>query len=749
MSMRRAALLAVVLATGGCFWLQGESHETTSLPDQKPRNDVRRPPTQPSADSPLAEPSVPTLENTTLPEVTSANWRELLPEYSLWAGGLRTAAIQFNGPIAFLDVTVVHRRIEGPSSVLALLTAQLVAEAPRDGGTKPSLHRRIVDLGGDLEVEVGLARTSFAVTVPIGRIDRALAAFAECLQEAPTTSERVDTFRGRIVREITATWAARPLDTAVDRVLSIELRGLGDWLARLEDATAIDVGLFHRENYTPDRMLISLASDRNSGEGTNALIAAAFEPWLSRKPAALPQMVALPPAASGAFWSPAPMQPRFAVVLELPPPHVPDAALLSVAAEYLGGPGGVVERAVRSVLPDVQRLERRIRTDGVRRFLQIEFATPEDQVAAVWNAIRDAYTDTARKKPGLQELTAAAARARVALGEQLREPRALVDLGTRAGIIGALPTHIVGADGKELSKAEASEAWRASIHRLDQPETLDLGPTLTTLAERKPLCVILGGDPATSPTQGFFVAVPDAILPESRRAAVSADLVAQETEAAKYMTLAVRAVSGGIPAIVVGGVASRSITRSGRGPEVADIEWFHSDGRFRRVRYVLATTIEVVIGKNGATERCGAETRRPDPDEVASTLAPLRRHPLLLLSEWSAGKSKYRLVSKREHDGRELAVLERMNDGGEPLRLMVDAETGLPRVVTYHEDRPNGRVYVRDEWRDYRDIGSGVRAPHHRTTFFDDGNHGLVTTWSDFAAIAPSAELLTPGGPLR
>lgn len=748
----RVLVVAFAAVAAGCVWLEGGTSEQSSLPDQKPR-------TAPTGDGKAAQGGGPSATNPgidprtpspgELPSIERPRWQPILPELALWPGGLRTATLGWGGSNATLRIAIAHRRIDGPTSVLALLTARLVADAPREGGTLPSLRQRLADFGGELLVDVDPTVTQFSVTVPGWRTGEVLREFVGALRSAPTTAERIEAARAQLARELADRWSDEPLAPAIDRVRAFELRGLGEWLAAIEDATVVDVGKFHRETYEPRRMVIAAAIGMSEVPRFRAEIQSAFEPWLTAAIDATPELVPLAPPASGVFWAEGDGRARVAIVIDLPPHVVPDATTSLVAAEYLGAPGGVIERALREALPGLGMISRKIVSEGARRRLDLWFDLEATQVEVAWNSTRRAFETAARQRANAVDVTAAANRALVALAAEFREPSEVTGALARAMLAGALADVVLGIDGKELAKAPAKTDWTATIRALERPESIELGPVLSELAKRRPLFVVVGGRPGEFATDKAYVAVPGAFVSPTVRDAATAGSEEQETAATELLRRAAAVFAGPLPVLVVDGFRCTSVTRSGRGPEAVDVELFHADGRYRRVRGILATTIETTVTSNGGYEHCGSDERYPEPDEIASILAPLRRHPLLLLAEWSRGKTRYRLATNREIDGRPHAILERLNDGPEPLRIFVDVESAIPRIVTWHEDRPAGRVYVRDEWRNFGEIGGGMRAPLHRTTFFDDGQYGLVTRWTSFLAAPPDQEMLQAGGPLR
>jgi hypothetical protein len=110
----------------------------------------------------------------------------------------------------------------------------------------------------------------------------------------------------------------------------------------------------------------------------------------------------------------------------------------------------------------------------------------------------------------------------------------------------------------------------------------------------------------------------------------------------------------------------------------------------------------------------------------------MQRHPLLLLAKHARGELTFRAAGERTAFDRTLRVLEA--DGGDfdRLRIHVDAESHLVRIVEHWETLPDGTVVlVQDAWGDYRRAGI-VRAPFHRLTTHDEGQNRLEAVFTRF-----------------
>ena len=108
---------------------------------------------------------------------------------------------------------------------------------------------------------------------------------------------------------------------------------------------------------------------------------------------------------------------------------------------------------------------------------------------------------------------------------------------------------------------------------------------------------------------------------------------------------------------------------------------------------------------------------------------------MVLVAAFARGGHAWRLIGLRRSGDRSLAVLELAAPA--PVRMHVDAESGLVRVVERTEHRTGvGDVHLTEHYRDYRNV-DGVRVPHFRTTFVDGTVEGTTTLWESFLPVAP------------
>ena len=181
------------------------------------------------------------------------------------------------------------------------------------------------------------------------------------------------------------------------------------------------------------------------------------------------------------------------------------------------------------------------------------------------------------------------------------------------------------------------------------------------------------------------------------------------------------------------------------GVEMTEETWFRMPARMRRIVKVLNTRIETVVSGDSGSERAGQDTVRLTAGQAMNAWLEPARHPLTLLAEYTRGQTRYQLVSVRSIAGREMALLERLGANQLRLRLVIDAGSGLPRIVDSWEHRSGrGLMEVRESYDDYRTV-DGLRIPHRCQTVINDAAP-VETIWEAFAPKAPEDKDLEAGG---
>ena len=195
------------------------------------------------------------------------------------------------------------------------------------------------------------------------------------------------------------------------------------------------------------------------------------------------------------------------------------------------------------------------------------------------------------------------------------------------------------------------------------------------------------------------------------------------------MKLAAEAIGG--PELVrqmLGFSATREIVTAGS-PKVEEVLDWTIDNAITRKRTLLGSTIETTIAGDSWTESLGDEELELSPLEANWRLAEAERHPLALLIAHAHGDLKFRLLATRKFEGREHVLLEAASERFDRLRMQIDGQSGLVRVVETWITSPEGApTYTVDRWFDYRSLGS-TRAPFRRETTMDDGRSRSVSTY--------------------
>jgi hypothetical protein len=167
-------------------------------------------------------------------------------------------------------------------------------------------------------------------------------------------------------------------------------------------------------------------------------------------------------------------------------------------------------------------------------------------------------------------------------------------------------------------------------------------------------------------------------------------------------------------------------------PAVTEAITWHESGRLQRTRDLLGEQIVTTLAGNSWRESLGSETRSLDARTAAMLRREMQRHPLMLLAAYARGQLQFRPVAQRGVGDREFMVLEAVGDRFRRLRVQIDIESHLVRVVEAWETLPDDTiVHVRETWSDYRQADT-LRAPHLRQTSRDDGRSRSETVYEDW-----------------
>ena len=668
------------------------------------------------------------------------------PELALMPGGMRVAFGASDDGAAHLQLTVRHRGLAAHRVAIAEIAADYITDVPLAESRNPSLRRAIADLGGTLTVEVDPRTTRFVVTAPREDWRRVLQLFGTALSTPPTSNDRVAESRDRVLRALTDRLSSDPLGSTVERVRSYELEGVSTWLAVAEDATLGQVAAFWRRSYVTDGCVLAA---RVPDVGLPRLLRAvdeSFADWVGDQRKRLPATIESTPPAGGLFWAAGPDPARTAIVLMPAPIASPLTALEWIAIECLtaDGVGGRIGSAIQTEIGTEPGFAPRIVDEGTSVRIELRGELPSWAIRRFSEATQAAFQSLADAPPSDEAIRRAAARARLRLFTQLGTPKGWMAWATHAVYAGLIPNVQWTGNAAKKIQVPGADVWETTLATLSKVERAAVAETFRSFADRRSLVVVVGGNPDPAQPTDSFARVPDAFVAPQRERSVTADEAAQLAAATALKERAIQAVGGPQFVALARGLTMRGLTRSGQGPELIHESYYAFDGRLHRMARVLATEIETLITPEQAYEAVLGRRVELSKIERASLLAEYERHPLMLLGAWLRGEASYRLLSMREAHGREIAILERRAGSAGRLKIHVDTESGLIRVVESEDLRTVGLVYLREEYGDYRTSDVGARVPHRRVTYVDDGLRGLLTEWTEVQPVEPAPEHFTP-----
>jgi hypothetical protein len=239
-----ALLLALLLATAGC-WSTDLARDTSwASPPQRPRPGetdaepwvpVGMPDRAP-AGGPAGAPQLSTeAELTILPGPVAVNVRRDPPPTPLLAD---RAVLRIDLPVGFRH----------GQSGLAELLALTVAECADAAGNQPALRPMLAGLGGELEVQVGAAWTSYTVTVPADVWPAALRSLAMRIQRVPLDRVGFAALQDRMIRRHLADWRRAPLLGYVAQWLQHGARTRQRIIEDIADRGMLELAIFQRRH---------------------------------------------------------------------------------------------------------------------------------------------------------------------------------------------------------------------------------------------------------------------------------------------------------------------------------------------------------------------------------------------------------------------------------------------------------------------------------------------------------------------
>jgi hypothetical protein len=642
--------------------------------------------------------------------------------------GLRVVAPANTGQLlspatAQLALTILAGVGDGKPG-LAELVAEAVAENPAGTETGRSLRAAIAGWGGTLTIRVGAHSTTFAMELPHNRWRAALADLASAVSVLPSSRAQLDRIGNQALGRIATEFEADPLYFAVERFLAGSSEGPAAHLVAMADRDITEARVYHSNHYRPAGAVLGVLVPGVSGEQALRDADEIFASWTARpggssKPLAQTQN-------TGIYWSPGERPCRAALIVSQPYPWEPGAAEVRLLQECttMAGLGGRLERALDQVGASGFLFNDRVLVREGKRHLILEAEIDPANVATLWRLVQDVRASYSTASPSSSELGLAASRSYlIALSEQ-SNPRLWLET----------------AMWQVLDNREPKPPTEL-LARLNRPEALDMQAAAVLLENRPFAMVVVGGQP---PPREDLPLVLHPGFPQTVDPIQGADLEVQIAAAEAHLERAMQAVGGPDRLRIITGYAATSSTTPEVGPRLEDHVWVTTD-RMRRVRAVMATTIETIVTPEESYELSDRERRGLSDLERQTVLVEAHNYPLMLLAAHARGELGFRLVSIRSVGDRTMVILEAVDSRFQRLRMHMDRGSGLVRQVeTWQEDATNGAIYARATYSDYRSAG-GLRVPFHRRTETNDEVH-RQTRWREFKPGRPRDELLLPSG---
>jgi hypothetical protein len=611
------------------------------------------------------------------------------------------------------------------------LSADELARIRRDlgdpdiGSGRVSLRRRIADLGGTMALHTGPLSCWLDIRVDAPSWPAAAAAVARALAEPTPARAEFERIRQELVAARTRELANEP-GAAMARVLLLGEEGSDSYLRGLVDRDVSEAAMFLARGWQPERMRVVVEAPQATADLFRLLDGdegAVLGRWTRRT--AGPGMPFIARRFdSGLWWSPAPdasgsqLPCRLAAVLALPAPEDPAAAddLVMLSCLTLQGLGGRLERTLAARgLGEVAWRARTIATpDATALLLECEAANAD--VGPIWRAFEAARASLRESPPDAAEL--ALARGHAPLLARLGS----LDDGARARRDAAMATAGAGFDALDARIRAAvggtDAAVRAAADRfLQRPFALVVAGG--TVAADIPGVRTFGAAPTTA------VAAPSEAAP-----AAAPDASAPGKGPQPWLQRATDAVGGEAALRRLRGWRGECVRTTEGAPPIREQAEWNDDGALARKRTALGQTVTTTLAGDGGTEALGATSRPVDAATAASLRREMRRHPLALLAAHARGELPFRAVSVREDADRRLAVLETTSGGFDRLRVHIDVQSCLVRLVESWETTPDGAVvHWREAWQDYRAVGA-LRAPFFALVTQDDGRASVAASWS-------------------
>ncbi|MAD32660.1 MAG: hypothetical protein CMJ88_02730 [Planctomycetes bacterium] len=603
---------------------------------------------------------------------------------------------------------------------LAELAAYTLLHSTDPTTSVPSLKQRIGELGGSIDVKVGLTTTWFDIRVRPYATAQALRALRESLEHVTRSRSQILRMRDELVARRTAQVLDDPLLAAARSLMQAEKSTAAE-LNALLDRDASEVTLFHSRLYRPERAALTVRSPA-SVEKLKALVSeddTCFGRWSPA--AALPgeSPVLARAFQSGLYWceSPEPnVETSCAVVMRLPDATVSGAAewLVMHACLTLDGVGGRLEQLQDEA--GLSHLQWRVRfqqTPDVITMIMSTKAKPSE-VVQMWQLYQRARRSLVDVPPSASELQIALRRARL-----------------NAGLARMSSADRQRLDVNLMMRQMSPSVLEEQLDRFADGTVWDARGAANRFQETPAWIVAVGpGRPPELPGLVVTDALPTGFDPVTQNQPTPENLALADP----WLKRARAATGGRENYLALNGFITKAATISAQGLTSEDeITWTNA-GDLTRRRTIVGQVISTSVQDGVGFEELDGDRKPLAPRTIELLLHEQRRHPVSLLRSHLRGQRKFRPIAQRKVGDREYFVVEAVGDEFDRLRVHIDTESRLIRVVESWERLADDTlVHIREEWSDYRRAGS-LRVPHRRKTIWNDGQREVETTYSGWLA---------------
>jgi len=661
-------------------------------------------------------PTIPTVPPPPLPQASATTG----PTVRL-ANGI-TAHFQTN---AVGSDTLIQLGIFGGSTVaspgLAELTAQVVIESSDPTSGRASLSRQLEAIGANIDVQVGTLTTWLDIRTPSNKLAETLQALRGAIESITQSRSQIDRMRDELVAKLVAQIAAKPSSMLARTLLQGE-RGTDSFINSLLDLDPSDVSLFHGRFYRPETSLLAIATPKHAADVLKAIQEPAEtsigqwrpRPAIPGKPRFLSR-----PYASGLYWAEAPGPKglvQASIVMQLPDAGTARAAewLVMHACLTLDGTGGRFEQMLTEAELPPTTWRARIEQTADAQALVLSAQIPTTIATSVWQVFEGARQSLTQVPPTQSELELALRRS------QLNATLPTMSAAARLRLAATMANR----------KLEPG-VLAARLRQLADPSSWDANQAAAAF-QKTPAWMIVTG-PAPAPEVPGVI--PFDLLPEGFATSQSAKPTPKIIATTGPWLTKARAAAGGADAFAkINGFEAMAELTADQAPKIQEsLSWFIT-GQLTRKREVLGQTVTTNLVNGVGTETLGKAKSPLKPRDAQLLRHEVMRHPLMLLAANLKGRIKFRPVAQRKSGDRELMVLEAVGPEFDRLRIHIDTESFLIRIVESWERLADDTlVHIHETWSDYRAAGP-LRAPYRLRTTWNDGEHQTETVFSEWRA---------------